>query len=439
MGTANAMFRQGLSSVSGFHLSKSTTSSAVSLPTAEESKAAEVKEGKSKKEDVKQEDEKSVTKKEEEKREAPVRKPDALQALQELAARGGHQHQQEAKEETKKETKEETKEKPGGNTIHSVTTSNGSPYQNFQNRIMYGTYKLVQAMPGGEKMTGFTRILHRMKGDELMEEIPTFRATPLHPKCDDWCDFPVADRPNAVRQWVDAVDKDSSMVKGAWVLVLECDYVWMKPLQAPDAYDSTAKGQAFHFDYIQPAHPDCAHIIKRLYKGGNPQDVPASGPAPVLIRMTDLKKVTPDWENVTAQIEADDEAKKTLDWIREMYAWDVALALNKVDLDTQLWPKSKLIAQPPHDLSIGEACMFHYTWGSVYKLDGKEIWHWDKRDYTSAEVALKVPKLPLPPDWKDGLKLQDGLPISEVLHDTIKSMLVQMNKAIETLPDLSKK
>lgn len=38
-------------------------------------------------------------------------------------------------------------------------------------RRRYGTYKLVQKMPGGEKLTGFTRILHRSTPDELMDEV----------------------------------------------------------------------------------------------------------------------------------------------------------------------------------------------------------------------------------------------------------------------------
>ncbi|GFH17753.1 uncharacterized protein HaLaN_14448 [Haematococcus lacustris] len=67
--------------------------------------------------------------------------------------------------------------------------------------LRYGTYKLVQAMPGGEKLTGFTRVMHRTTDDFLMDEVPTFRAQPLHPKCDEYCDFPVADRANAVVQW----------------------------------------------------------------------------------------------------------------------------------------------------------------------------------------------------------------------------------------------
>ena len=37
----------------------------------------------------------------------------------------------------------------------------GSPYQNYQMRIAYATYKLVLGMPGGERHVGFTRILHR--------------------------------------------------------------------------------------------------------------------------------------------------------------------------------------------------------------------------------------------------------------------------------------
>lgn len=39
----------------------------------------------------------------------------------------------------------------------------------------YGTYKLVQAMPGGEVLTGFTRILHRVHEDECMDEVRSGR------------------------------------------------------------------------------------------------------------------------------------------------------------------------------------------------------------------------------------------------------------------------
>ena len=67
----------------------------------------------------------------------------------------------------------------------------------------YGTYLRAKGMPGGEKLVAFTRILHRTKPDVLVEEIPTFRAHPLTPKCDIWCEFPVSDRPDAVEQWLE--------------------------------------------------------------------------------------------------------------------------------------------------------------------------------------------------------------------------------------------
>ncbi|KAG2496629.1 hypothetical protein HYH03_005450 [Edaphochlamys debaryana] len=335
--------------------------------------------------------------------------------------------------------------KPAGDTIHSMITSSGSPYQNFQGRIMYGTYKIVQRMPGGEKLTGFTRILHRTKPDELMDEIPTFRANPLHPQCDEWCDFPVADRPNAVAQWIAAAATNPGMIKGAWVLLLECDYVWMKPVAAPDAYDAKMTGFQFMFDYIMPDHPDAAPLMTKLSDGRVPPEaIPRSGPAPVMIRYTDLAGVVPEWERVTAKIEADPVAVKVLDWVREMYAWDIALALRNVTLVTESPPKSRLIAQPPHDLVMGEAAMCHYTWGALYYDDPPtkkhEIWRWEKRDYTSREVALKVPMLPMPPkEWKDGWVIQDGLPVTRELHQTLTAMIGRMNEAIVTLPDLSHK
>jgi len=46
---------------------------------------------------------------------------------------------------------------------------------------MYGTFKLAQRQPGGDKMVGFTRILHRTTDDALSPLVPTFRADPLHP------------------------------------------------------------------------------------------------------------------------------------------------------------------------------------------------------------------------------------------------------------------
>ncbi len=46
-----------------------------------------------------------------------------------------------------------------------------------------------------------------------MRQVPSFRADPLTPACDTWCEFPVSDRPNAVRQFFDAAVKDASLIQ----------------------------------------------------------------------------------------------------------------------------------------------------------------------------------------------------------------------------------
>lgn len=55
--------------------------------------------------------------------------------------------------------------------------------------------------------------------------------------------------------------------------------------------------------------------------------VPGTGPAPILMRSTDWLRVVPEWERLTAFIEGNEEAKSKLGWVREMYAFSIAAAL----------------------------------------------------------------------------------------------------------------
>jgi hypothetical protein len=77
-------------------------------------------------------------------------------------------------------------------------------------------------------------------------------------------------------------------------------------------------------------------------------------------------------------------------WVREMYAWCAAVHKNGINIIHQAPPRSKLISQPPHDFQQGDACMLHYTWGTLYHKNGKEFWRFDKRDWTAKEHELKV-------------------------------------------------
>ena len=259
---------------------------------------------------------------------------------------------------------------PGGYTVHTLFTSSGDGYQNFQTRILYSSYKMVQKMPGGELMTGFTRILHRTVPDILMEEVPTFHAWDvLKPACDGWCDYPVANRPNAILQYFDAVAKNKSMINGAWILMAECDYVFMVPVRIPgDANDKSVPGHQYWFDYIIPSHPDAApHILKLYGEGKKVTDVPASGPAPVILRLEEWLVMVPEYNRLSIQMEKDEPMKKQLGWVREMYAWDVACALHpEIKIVTEKPPKSILMVQPPFDEGMFNASFCHYTWGALY-------------------------------------------------------------------------
>ena len=77
-------------------------------------------------------------------------------------------------------------------------------------------------------------------------------------------------------------------------------------------------------------------------------------------------------------------------WVREMYAWCVGVTKNGVKITHEPPPDSKLMSQPPHDLERGKSSFYHYTWGPVYKADGKDIWHFDKRELTDEKLQYKV-------------------------------------------------
>eukprot|EP00879_Flechtneria_rotunda_P014651 GHRR01015310.1.p1 GENE.GHRR01015310.1~~GHRR01015310.1.p1 ORF type:complete len:332 (+),score=80.08 GHRR01015310.1:805-1800(+) len=267
-------------------------------------------------------------------------------------------------------------------------------------------------------------------------QFPTFRAYPLEPACDAWCEFPVKDRANAVVQWLMAAEQHPEMMQGAWLLLLESDYVWMKPLALPgSAHDLAVQGYGFSYDYINPQYPDAAQVMRQMCPECDVKQLPHSGPSPVLLRPHELAMVAPDWEIYSAWIENNEQARNVLGWVREMYAWCAAVHKNGVKLTYEHPPKSKLMSQPPHDWVQGEAAILHYTWGTLYFKDSKEFWRFDKRDYTAKEHELKVPKFPLPPQpWQEGWKLQDGVAVNHDLHQLLTAMLTQMNKASAGLP-----
>lgn len=53
------------------------------------------------------------------------------------------------------------------------------------------------------------------------------------------------DRANAVVQWLMAAADNPELIQGAWLLLLESDYVWMKPLQVSSCWHRAGSGRQF--------------------------------------------------------------------------------------------------------------------------------------------------------------------------------------------------
>jgi len=262
------------------------------------------------------------------------------------------------------------------------------------------------------------------------------RVKPLHPKCDTWCDFPVADRPNAVAQWLET--EDSKL--GRYILLIETDYIWTKPVPMPIKDDAAV---AFKYDYINPKYPGIPQIMK-VYYSGDVDDIPCTGPAPVLLRTDLLRRIVPTWVWVTEGIETTDNHRNKLGWVREMYAYSLAAAITKVPHIVEPRYQSVLIAQPPADDYLGKAAMYHYTWG-VQLLDPmtqKKVWEWDKRAYVAAMQSFKIPIVPMPPPVEDIISrgLLQHYPqkktMKRELAETFHQMLGIMNNASRDLPTL---
>lgn len=311
------------------------------------------------------------------------------------------------------------------------------PCADYQMRIAYASYRMILELPGGERHTAFTRILHRTDRDKdpLAEEIPTFRADPLQPECDDWCEYPVSDRANAVKQFWKYGQK-AEILKEDWFYAIESDYVFMKPLELPSGKDAKSKAYGFSFYYINPAmHPE---EMKVLYPGGDPSKVAGTGPAPILMTLENWLKVTEEWERLAALIESKDKIKQRLGWVREMYGFSVALAIKGIEVELDGTDKNRFISELPHFNGLGNAHAYHYTLATIFKtIDGKDVWGYDKRFHVDPSEVSVVPKIELPPPFEQGKwKFVEGNRVTKEKYDAIYEMISQMNNAIITLKPL---
>jgi len=323
--------------------------------------------------------------------------------------------------------------------VHTVITSSGNVYMNWQSRIMYASYLRHAAEPGSI-MKAFTRILHKGREDELMHEIPTMRFNPVQSKCDGWCDYPVADRSKAVSDWLQTADSE----RCSHVVMLETDHIIVKS-PSPEILLPEGQAMGFKFGYMNPTQPTIKKLYPEYFTEG--KKMPPTGNSPTVVNTVDLRKIAPLWAKFVNETETPESVRKELGWVRDMYSYDLAVLASGVEHQLDEVPNSLLLAQPPADSELGNAYILHYTWGSeIYDKNEQFIWKFDKRSYADGQYGQGpyiLTEIPPPPEWDEskGLQLQNFFQprkLTEKRLALIKTLIDEFNHAVRSLPKIPK-
>ena len=106
-------------------------------------------------------------------------------------------------------------------------------------------------------------------------------------------------------------------------------------------------------------------------------NLPPTGNAPTCLSVRDLRAVAPLWAEFVARTETPEETRKTLGWLRDMYAWDAAAPSRGEARGGELAGVAAHGAAPADD-ALGEAFILHYTWGpEIYDGDDTKVWMFD--------------------------------------------------------------
>ena len=322
--------------------------------------------------------------------------------------------------------------------LHTMISSNGQPYINWQTRVFHATWKKVSKEPGSP-LRHFTRVLHRTRDDELMTEVPTVRIDPTHPECDEGCDYSVKDRARAIAKWTQTDDAK----RCSHIFMAEADYVLVR---SPPPSVLLAKGHSygFLFGYIIPWHADAMPASTEFHdvsKWGPMENVPQSGNAPQVMHGDDLRDVAPTWADLVDFGESSAVVKRIFGWVRDMYAFDFAAVRTGIKFHYPPVPFNKLMVQPPADVRLGAGCLMHYTWGPIISdKTGTELWRFDKRSLRGGEGSTHLfhvlSEQPLPPAWDPtaGFKLQAGEIVTEEGLGLMRHMVEAWNEAVRSLP-----
>lgn len=303
----------------------------------------------------------------------------------------------------------------GDRRYHVVITAQGTA-THWQARVHYYWYKKVklQCEAAGQcDMGGFTRLLHSGIPDDLMDEIPTFVATPLPDEGNKG--YVVLNRPSAFVQWL-----QGATITEKYVFMSEPDHIWLKPM--PNLMHGQ-RPAAFPFFYIEPSKAEFLPITQRFtgpLTRKQAEQIAPIGNAPTLLSLRQLQKMAPTWMNTSMDIFNDPEAHTAWGWVLEMYGFAISCFKQGVGpIDLHL----KMMAQPPWDERLDPYYILHYTYGNDYTLEGVftpgkyGAWRFDKRSYSDKPPPRKL-----------------GAPPPGMKNELVRHLINALNEATDHIP-----
>ena len=320
---------------------------------------------------------------------------------------------------------------PNRRPYHTLLTAQGTIYNQWQARIMYFHWQKQRAADGPcSDMAAFTRLCPSKDGesDGVEKYIPTIFVAQLTPEVlAKYGHFGVLNRPHSVMEFFRNPELRARVTE-EYVMLAETDHVLMKPL--PNlASEGVAAAHAFGYMHAGSHHAKVIDLV-------NPQgdctwrDLQPVGPSPLIIKLTDLEKLTPRWLNYSYELRADPmPARLIQDWVLEMWGYSIAAASlgvrHKIIDGFQIEPNA--YARTSDDFNT-KYYIFHYTYGIEYRLDGQPQgfntigeWSMDKRHYGGAYPPSDLDPPPL-----------GANPSSRWLHNAWNSAI---NAAGATWPD----
>mmetsp|Transcript_11711 Transcript_11711/g.42790 ORF Transcript_11711/g.42790 Transcript_11711/m.42790 type:complete len:583 (-) Transcript_11711:143-1891(-) len=343
--------------------------------------------------------------------------------------------------------------------LQVVVTGDGKMYSNWQLRIMY--FSLQKAMEGHEYT--FTRILHSMSDDELVDYIPTVR---IKPRCDPqcrtnetcasfFCGYMMHERPHAIREWLER----PNTTLGDLIFIAETDYIFLNPITIPTEPNSIPKSFAFTYMTFAEGRGKVVEHYLRQYNKTLPKPSKwgahySTGPAPALLSAHHLRRIAPLWDYFALQFQIDQEAALKLGWVREMYAYDMAAYVESIPhfipspkrapgqgLVFEFRDSAPLIVQTPESHHHWGAPAIHYTYDIIIgnKTSNETIWSFEKRKLSNHVPSLDTFKMPPPKGSHEELFLVGGIGgyvVTEALLDTLHQMMSVILEAMATLPRL---